>query len=312
MSPYIPRGYVTTADAVDHIFRARNPDLAASTSARESEMRQLYEHYCSEFPGDHPIPARLTDAIRLRDAASKRRAIIMGAVNWRDTVGILRQAESQLEEPKQTLGAFGEEDLARLRELDRIGTEQHRLVTDAAIELRAALAEGDLVAVLNYEKMPAVSQFRWRKDDGLTIVEKACLSHQMEGTHTRFVESAVVLKKAELVRWLGLIPELDAIEPQQKELPSARRFDASGLRPIANVRGPDAKKRTEAAAAMRDALDQGMMTLDVLRRIKKKNLKHTFPGAEETTLFEVRRAVLRERESSVTATNSDKTPTKDK
>jgi hypothetical protein len=204
MSPYIPRGYVTTADAVDHIFRARNPDLAASTSARESEMRQLYEHYCSEFPGDHPIPARLTDAIRLRDAASKRRAIIVGAVNWRDTVGILRQAESQLEEPKQTLGPFGEEDLARLRELDRIGTEQHRLVTDAAMELRAALAEGDLVAVLNYEEMPAVSQFRWRKDDGLTIVEKACLSHQMEGTHTRFVESAVVVKEADLVMWLGL------------------------------------------------------------------------------------------------------------
>jgi hypothetical protein len=204
MSPYIPRGYVTTANAVDHIFRARNPDLATSTSAREAEMRQLYEHYCSEFPGDHPIPARLTDAIRLRDAASKRRAIIMGAVNWRDAAGVLRQAKSQLEEPKQTLGTFGEEDLARLRELDRIGTEQHRLVIDAAMELRSALAEGDLVAVLNYEEMPAVSEFRWRKDDGLTIVSEGRLSHQVEGTHTQFVESMVVMKKEELAGWLDL------------------------------------------------------------------------------------------------------------
>ena len=34
MTSYIPRGYVTTADAVDRVFRARHPDLAASASAR--------------------------------------------------------------------------------------------------------------------------------------------------------------------------------------------------------------------------------------------------------------------------------------
>ena len=69
----------------------------------------------------------------------------------------------------------------------------------AAIELRTALAEGDLVAVLNYEGMPLIERFRWREDDGLAIVLKGRLSNQVEGTLTQFRECVVVVNEADLM-----------------------------------------------------------------------------------------------------------------
>jgi hypothetical protein len=38
---YVPRGYLTTTDAVARVFQARHPDLAASASARQAEMQRL-------------------------------------------------------------------------------------------------------------------------------------------------------------------------------------------------------------------------------------------------------------------------------
>jgi hypothetical protein len=45
MSLYIPRGCVTTSHAVDHIFEARTPDLAAE---RPSSDRATPPHFPSE------------------------------------------------------------------------------------------------------------------------------------------------------------------------------------------------------------------------------------------------------------------------
>lgn len=206
MKSYVPRGYVSTADAVERIFEARHPDLAASASARDADMRRLYGHYRAEFPGHYPPPATIMDATRLRDAVSKRRAIIAGALDARSALNSRRDNSK----PVQPVGTFGEEDLAQLHELDRTATEQRRLENAAAIELRAALAEGDLVAVLNHEEMPPIPKFRWCEDDGLIIVQKARLPDQLEGTLTQKVERAALIKEADLVGWLRSILKMAA------------------------------------------------------------------------------------------------------
>jgi hypothetical protein len=110
----------------------------------------------------------------------------------------------------QSLGTISNEDVARLRELDGIASEAKRLHTEAAIELRAALAEGDLVAVLNYEEMPQVERFRWREDDGLAIVLNGRLSNKVEGTLTQFRECAVVVNEADLMGWLSSSLQADS------------------------------------------------------------------------------------------------------
>jgi hypothetical protein len=112
---YVPRGYLTTADAVARVFQAQHPDLAGSASARQAEMQRLDRHYRAEFPGPNPPPATLLDAIRLREAASRRSAIIAAAVDPRHALKFSR-ANS---DPKQPVDTFGEEDLARLRELPK-------------------------------------------------------------------------------------------------------------------------------------------------------------------------------------------------
>jgi hypothetical protein len=174
MSPYIPRGYVTTAQAVDYVFQVRHPDLAATTSAREVEMRRLH----SEI---NTMISRASVAVALSN---------LGARN----IGI-----------DQPLGTISSENAARLKELEGVASEASCRHADAAIELRSALAEGDLVAVLNCEEMPAVPKFRWRKDDGLTIVREGRLSHQVKGAHTESTSCATLIKEAELMGWLGLL-----------------------------------------------------------------------------------------------------------
>jgi hypothetical protein len=110
---------------------------------------------------------------------------------------------------EEPLGTISNEDVARLRELDGIASEAKRLHTEASIELRAALAEGDLVAVLNHEEMPPISKFRWRKDDGLTIVQHARLCHQVKETPAPPVEIAAVIKEIDLAGWLRSVLQAD-------------------------------------------------------------------------------------------------------
>ena len=86
MSLYVPRGYVITAEAVQRVFEARHPDLAASALARSVNLQRLHEYFRAEFPGIDPLPAKFIDLIRLRDARLKRSAVIAAAIGPRDAL----------------------------------------------------------------------------------------------------------------------------------------------------------------------------------------------------------------------------------
>jgi hypothetical protein len=68
------------------------------------------------------------------------------------------------------------------------------------------LAEGDMGGWLCHEDTSprAISKFRWRRDDGLTIVWKAILADPVEDTDRPPVHCAVAIKEVDLVAWLDL------------------------------------------------------------------------------------------------------------
>lgn len=252
MSLYIPRGYVSTSQAVVNLFKARHPELLASTLARSAEMRRLYERYRAEFPGNYPPPATLMDAVRLRDARSKRLAIIAGAVGWRDA---LRHANSNPEQLNQWVGTFGEEHLARLRELDGIASEAKRLHTKAAIELRAALAEGDLSAVVLSDSgdWETVSLSHWLGKNGLKTVWESRLRVQVEATHTVFVDGTVMLKEADLTAWMRSILPADRNASVAETLTDMSTTMRQGIAPPSQP-GDVWRKLVEAAGTTDKAL----------------------------------------------------------
>jgi hypothetical protein len=214
MKSYIPRGYVLSAHAVYHLFKARHPDLAASVPAMNAEMGRLYS--------------------QIDTAVSRAGAMVA-----------LSNLGARHLKHDQPLGTISNADVARLRELDGIASEAKRLHTEAAIELRAALAEGDLVAFLNHEEMLPISKFRWRRDDGLIIVQHARLCHQVEETPAPPVKMGVVIKEADLAGWLPSVLQADPDKSGR-----GRSIEKSGTLDHSNLW----RERVKAAGATDKAL----------------------------------------------------------
>jgi hypothetical protein len=109
----------------------------------------------------------------------------------------------------------------------------------------------------------------------------------------------------ELDRWrerpahVVVAPTAIATEPTE-----ANHGDAA---PIPNRRGPDSKKRAEAAARMIEEVQSGRLTVGRLLNMKQKELEPLYPGAKRTTLVQARREAVTKLQQ-----NSDKTPTNDK
>jgi hypothetical protein len=203
---HVPRGYLTTAQAVVRVFQARHPDLAASASApsaRQAELQRLQRRYDAEFPGPNPPSPTLTEARRWQAAVAPRRARIAAAVDWRDAARLRRTnsiTNSNPEQPEQLVGTFDEADLARLLELRRVETEHRRVESEAAMELRSALAEGDLTAdvLTDAGALVPLGRSLWLGTDGLTTVRRG----QVPGTHTPPVAGTVLIKEDRFLTWI--------------------------------------------------------------------------------------------------------------
>ena len=279
MSLYVPRGYVITAEAVQRVFEARHPDLAASALARSVNLQRLHEYFRAEFPGIDPPPAKFIDLIRLRDARLKRSAVIAAAIGPRDA---LRHPKTTSEQSEQPAGNFGEEDLARLRELCRIETEQHRFESEAAMELRSALAEGDLTAdvLTDAGAWVPLDRSHWLGKDGLTTVRRSRLRVQVPGTQTPLVDGTVIIKEDHLMSWIRFISLTDGEQPHPRPVGFSEAAEQVGEQEAATpTPKPDPVPSPSTDLEFIDLKSE-------LPRLPRYTIKGSFPRATEEQVDE--------------------------
>jgi hypothetical protein len=168
---YIPRGYISTREAFVRLFEARHPDIVSSAPEREAEQRRLYGLKTMSKP-----PPMTT----LGHGGPER-------------------TEHQLAE-------FTSTHEQRLRELGAIEREANSLLATATNDVRTALAEGDLSAVLQLDsgEQKPIRQARWRAKDGLSVV------HTARDKMARFydvgtVAGTVLIKEADFTVWISTI-----------------------------------------------------------------------------------------------------------
>ena len=165
---YIPRGYISTQQAVSELVEARHPDLASTAQAREEEERGLLFRKSMSLPP--PITA----------------------------LGVHRPRASGRAHSK-----FNPADRQRLEELLAIKSKVQSLSAATAMELRAALAEGDLSSILlldSGDEKP-MDRSRWRAIDGFDIVCTARLPIQV-GFRMGPTEGTVLIKEADFIAWM--------------------------------------------------------------------------------------------------------------
>jgi hypothetical protein len=275
MSLYVPRGYVTTADAIQQIFEARHRDLAASHLARMAEIEPLKSHFRAEFPelpDDDPPLERIEDVIS-RNALWKRLARFEEPI---DPPYQLRSRPSTSEQSKPPVGTFGQEHLTRLWELHQAALEEQRLRTEAAIELRVALAEGDLAAFFSQDEQTPIPKSRWRVEDGLETIWKGRM-RQTADTRTQSAECLVVIKKEDLERWLFAIAQ-----------PNAGNADHGASSVHRNRSGPQPTKVENITERM--ISDYAASPADLSRQ-KQENLATQY-GVSRDTVRRAREAAL--------------------
>jgi len=167
---YIPKGYIPTQQAVAQLIEARHADLVSSAPEREQEVRRLY-------------------ALK---AASKPRPIIPIHDHTPDSSDRVRPEFTPAQE-------------RRLRELGAIDAEMLAAREAAARDVRSALAEGDISAILlidNGDETP-ISISRWRAKDGFTAVQTGRIDVRLPfGIST--TKGRVLIKEIDFIVWLSI------------------------------------------------------------------------------------------------------------
>ena len=166
---YIPRGYISTPQALARLFEARQADLVPSASEREAEERQLFRRRTSSNAAPPP-------PINVR----RPKTVDSGPVE------------------------FAEEDARCLEEPATIGSQMHSLRLAAANDIRTALAEGDLSAILltGGGCDEAISRSTWRAKDGLNRVRSGRVRIQLPSA-VGFTEGQALIKGADFITWLA-------------------------------------------------------------------------------------------------------------
>jgi hypothetical protein len=170
---YIPRGYISTQQALARLFEARHADLLSHAPGRDAEERRL----SSRRAGSGPID-------------------------------------------------FTKEEEERLRELSAIRGRMHSLRVAAASDIRTALAEGDLSAILltnNGREVP-VNISAWRAREGLDGVWTGQMS-----VHLPFsigpTKGQAYVKEADFNAWMRKI--LGTVAHQLKKSSPAENLEMS-------------------------------------------------------------------------------------
>jgi hypothetical protein len=161
----LPRGFVTTQQAVARIFEARHADLISSEPEREAEQHRL-----QVLKDMSMFPPPVTPTGRRR---------------------------KERDPPK-----FTPAHARRLKRLNAIAQDADSLWKAAAIDIRTALAEGDLSAVLqldNGDQKP-IKQSRWRAADGLSVVWRA-RDRMAQPIHPSFAVGIVLIKEDDFAAW---------------------------------------------------------------------------------------------------------------
>jgi hypothetical protein len=209
MDHYILRGYVTTTAAIDRLFAARHPDLAANAGDRDDETRRLLSR---------------KNAVTRREPISPIRGPARSTVRKR---------------PK---AVFTQEDAERLWELSLADERERSMREEAAKDLRSALAEGDLdaVALTDHGDNKSVRPSHWLGKDGLDTVWTARMNVQVEATDTQFVESTVQIEEVRLTAWIASVLRNDSDNPElQKSAAEPALVDRIRFFARLGIRGTD-------------------------------------------------------------------------
>ena len=159
--------------ALDQLFVARHPELAATGSAHEAERASLFERMQAAKALASPI------------------------------VPIDHQGPHHVEEIRQPVN-FSREDRKRLQELANENTKLVAIRNDGASILREALAEGDLTSTLVTRdgREILIKAIIWRAEGGLEIVKsgraRVLLPFAIGQTY-----GEVVIKQSDIAGWLS-------------------------------------------------------------------------------------------------------------
>ena len=170
---YIPRGYISTQQALGRLCEARHADLLSGATERDAEERRLSN----------------------RRILSKPSPII--PINTRDRNGT---DSGPIE--------FTREEDERLKALAAIRWQIHSFREAAASDIRTALAEGDLSAMLltNDGREVPINTSAWRAKDGLEGVWTGQMS-----VHLPFgigaTKGQAFVKEADFEQWMRAIME---------------------------------------------------------------------------------------------------------
>ena len=167
---YTPRGYISTRQAIERLFETRHGDLLPAAREREREMRSLFD---LKFPS---IPSPIS-------------SIRAGA-----------QGDSNCRRRK-----FTPADERRLNELDAMAHEMRAFWDAAAKDVRSALAEGDMSAILTKDDghQRPISTTTWRGKDGLEYARAGRAKMQFPYAIGK-TEGQALIKETDFIVWLSI------------------------------------------------------------------------------------------------------------
>ena len=174
---YIPRGYLSTRQAVHRLFAARHPDLVSSALEREDEERRLHVLKIASEPS-------LTEPLRLKSAS-----------------------EPSLTEPFSYRPEFTPAHEHRLKELAVIKVQVRSNLEAAAHEIRSALADNILPAILLTDSghdVP-IDKKPWRSAKGLDYVWSGRVRMQMPEQYDGTTEGQALIKDSDFGAWITWI-----------------------------------------------------------------------------------------------------------
>ena len=218
---YVPRGYISTRQAVDRLHELRNPGASCRAATTKAEVEKLYRRKSAlKPPPISPITERQSTVELYNDPANRK----------------LREA-SRRERPKIEAELSARALALRDYEAERVSL---------AVAVRVALAEGDIEACIiadtggEFEVTPA----RWQADDAL----RALLAEQITvylPTMALPLRGTPVIRVEVFERWA------DPSEDVAGSLTSAHEFRLKGWltkEMKAQPNAPKSKAEMQAAA----------------------------------------------------------------
>jgi hypothetical protein len=210
---YIPRGFLSTSQAVEHLHWVQNREALSGAAARSAEIKALY------FAKSASKPPPITP-VNDRGPFISRSAPIPFTAKQHSRLIELSQIERQLGEAKSA----------------------------AVNEVRLALAEGDLIAVLIADdgREFALGKDRWRAADGDQAVRTSRLTLGPPWLGEA-LEGAVVIREGEVHAWVGKLADRPINNLVVAQGDGAVDRAAQGATPQGrkNKRGPAPELRTK-------------------------------------------------------------------